>query len=57
MKAKTKKTLNKVGLIAVIAGLGVIVFTGNDANAAIDIGSKAVGLLGAALIFVRELFK
>ena len=57
MKAKTKKLLNRVGIIAVIVALGVLVFSGNDADAAIDIGSKAVGLFGAALIFVRELFK
>ena len=55
MNPNVKKVLNRGGLIAVVAGIVMIVVGGGDAPAALDIAATAATITGAVLVLVREI--
>ena len=55
MNSKTKKWINRGGLIAVVVGVVAYVATGGDAGTAGEIVTAAAGITGAVLILIREI--
>lgn len=54
MNANVKKWLNRGGLVAVIAGIVMIVVGGGDAGAAIDTAGTVAAIAGSVLVLIRE---
>ena len=54
MGANVKKWLNRGGLVAVIAGIVLIVVGGGDAGAAIDTAGTVAAIAGSVLVLIRE---
>ena len=54
MNANVKKWLNRGGLVAVIAGIVLIVVGGGDAGAAIDTAATVATIAGSVLVLIRE---
>ncbi len=55
MSANTKRWINRGGLIAVVAGIVLIVIGGGDTGAAIETAGTVATIAGAVLVFIREL--
>jgi len=53
-KAKLKKILNRGGLIVAAVGVIVVIATGGDAGATIDILDRVATFGGLAMILLRE---
>ena len=56
MSATVKKWMNRGGLIAVIAGIVMIVVAGGDTEAALQTAGLVAGIAGSLIIIVREIF-
>ena len=54
MNPSVKKWLNRSGLVAVIAGIVLIVVGGGDAGAAIDTAGTVAAIAGSVLVLIRE---
>jgi len=54
VNANVKKWLNRGGLVAVIAGIVLIVVGGGDAGAAIDTAATVATIAGSVLVLIRE---
>ena len=55
MNPKTKKWINRGGLIAIVVGVVAYIATGGDAGTAGEIVTAAAGITGAVLILIREI--
>ena len=55
MSANVKRWINRGGLIAVVAGIVLIVIGGGDTGAAIETAGTVATIAGAAMVFIREL--
>ena len=55
MNSKTKKWINRGGLIAIVVGVVAYIATGGDAGTAGEIVTAAAGITGAVLILIREI--
>lgn len=55
MSEKTKKIVNRGGLIAMIVGVIAIVAGGGDPGSAIDTAGTAATIAGTVAVFIREL--
>jgi len=54
VNANVKKWLNRGGLVAVIAGIVLIVVGGGDAGAAIDTAATVATIAGSVLVLIRR---
>ncbi len=55
MSSNTKKWINRGGLLAVVVGIALVVIGGGDPDAALESAGTMATIVGAALVFVREL--
>jgi hypothetical protein len=56
MSANVKKWINRGGLIAMIAGIVMIVAAGGDTTVAIGTVGTVAEIVGAIAVLLRELF-
>jgi len=54
MNPKTKKWINRGGLVAMIIGVLLMVVGGGDTAAAIETAGKVASIAGSALVLIRE---
>lgn len=55
MNAQVKKWINRGGLVLVIIGIVGVTVGGGDTEAVMETAGQAATIIGAAVVFIREL--